>query len=315
MKIICPLCLFTRQVPEEKIPATSVMATCPQCQHRFKIERPMGDMAQTSQVQTPPQAQTSQAQDISAQPIPKYVPNPEAFDTLKEKEKQKAAAAYEKQEEQSAQEQEDAFFADFAIENPWEHAEQIGYFSAFYQTVMRVLFAAPRFFAGLIPTETYYRAIIFYCIVCILQITFERFWGGVLGQTLAPMAEGDAQLQMVISMLDPKSSYVLALLLGTALNLAELFFSAAFFYVLFRFVAPQRADFNVLLQVVAYSSAPVLLCVVPALGSVVGFVWAIACTAVGCRYAMRTSWGQTLLCVFPLYMLGLGLAVQFLFRV
>lgn len=37
MRITCPKCGFARSVPEEKVPATSVFATCPKCAHRFRF--------------------------------------------------------------------------------------------------------------------------------------------------------------------------------------------------------------------------------------------------------------------------------------
>lgn len=37
MRITCPECGFERQVPDDKVPATSVVATCPKCKNRFKF--------------------------------------------------------------------------------------------------------------------------------------------------------------------------------------------------------------------------------------------------------------------------------------
>jgi predicted Zn finger-like uncharacterized protein len=37
MRITCPECGFTRNVPDDKVPATSAMATCPKCRHRFRF--------------------------------------------------------------------------------------------------------------------------------------------------------------------------------------------------------------------------------------------------------------------------------------
>ena len=37
MRITCPQCGFFRELPDNKIPVTSTMATCPKCRHRFKF--------------------------------------------------------------------------------------------------------------------------------------------------------------------------------------------------------------------------------------------------------------------------------------
>ncbi len=332
MKIICPQCQFTRQVPAEKMPKASTMATCPQCQCRFKVHVHEGEEGQisiekvtqesvtTSQAGQPVQTQRAQESAQEQQrpkTITKYSPpkentHAESAHAAYARE-QEAAQKTTQQEQAQQQEEEDVAFAAFALDNPWENPEPVGYFSAFYQTVLRVLFSAPRFFAGLLPQSSQKRALVFFVIVGLLQITFERFWGDVISEALAPTAAEDPQLQALLSMLTPQSSYSLALLLGGALSIVELFFTTTVYFLLFRLITPQRAHFNLIFQVVAYGSAPMLLCLVPALGSVVGFIWSIACTAVGCRYAMRLTWGQTLLGILPVYAIGVPLILQFLF--
>lgn len=37
MRITCPQCGFFRELPENKVPVTSTMATCPKCRHRFRF--------------------------------------------------------------------------------------------------------------------------------------------------------------------------------------------------------------------------------------------------------------------------------------
>ncbi len=319
MKIVCPQCEFTREVAAEKLPSTSVMATCPQCQHRFKVSRPE-DLQTHYTDDTVPQgahipenhqpAKPTDTQDYSQAEEAKI--NDSAADDMSyetennaqesEEAKATAAAAYAKQAEES-----------FIIRNPWEDPYEYGYFSAFYQTAIRVMFAAPRFFAGLIPQSARVRALIFYLIVTVLQITFERFWGGIISSYLTPMAEEHPDLQIVIQLLQPKTSLILTILIGSAISVIEIFLSTALFFMLFRMVAPQNVNFDLIFQVIAYSSAPVLLAIVPAIGSMVGFIWGVACLTIGCRYAMRLSWQQTLLGILPFYLIAMPLFLQIVF--
>jgi len=37
MRITCPQCGFFRELPDNKVPVTSTMATCPKCRHRFRF--------------------------------------------------------------------------------------------------------------------------------------------------------------------------------------------------------------------------------------------------------------------------------------
>ncbi len=39
MRITCPHCEFSREVPDDKVPARSVRATCPKCKHKFQFRR------------------------------------------------------------------------------------------------------------------------------------------------------------------------------------------------------------------------------------------------------------------------------------
>ncbi|WP_027183994.1 YIP1 family protein [Desulfovibrio inopinatus] len=47
MRITCPHCGFSRDVPNDKVPARSVRATCPKCKHKFQFRR-VGDEAVSS---------------------------------------------------------------------------------------------------------------------------------------------------------------------------------------------------------------------------------------------------------------------------
>ena len=51
------------------------------------------------------------------------------------------------------------------------------------------------------------------------------------------------------------------------------------------------------------SSAPMLLCVVPVLGYLAGFIWCLASIAIGCRAAFRLSWAQTIAGCLPVVLL------------
>ncbi len=305
MKIVCPQCEFTREVATEKLPSSSVMATCPQCQHRFKVMResntitysdnavPQGAHIPSSDTPLYTQA-AEQMPDTNTTQQPQNDTQEQGED-ISHEERQKVAAAYAEQAAQN----------DFAVDNPWDRVEQLGYFTAFYQTVIWILFSPSRFFAGIIPQISRLHVMLFYLSVRVLQISIEYFWGGVLSTTLEPNAANDQELQMILQLLTPQTSFIFTLLMGTALATIEIFFGSLFYFAMFRIIAGTKANFSLIFQIVAYSSAPLLLAIIPALGTIVGFIWSLACILIGCRYAMRLSWSQTILGVAPLYALGL----------
>ncbi len=312
MKITCPQCQFSREVAEHMLPDNVRSATCPSCQHRFKLERPTADLTSTQEDfafdTTNTREHTNIINNIEEEPI-----QPAQHADIPTEDRQKVVAAYQEQssseEEGPSPDQEQAFAA-FAIQNPWDNIQNNGFISAFSQTLTRIFFAAPRFFAGLAIDTPKKNALIFFVIVAVVHISIERFWGGVLATYLAPAADDDPKIQLLLTMLNPKGSFSLILLLDTAFSIAKLFLTAAIYFILFRLIMPTRAHFNLIFQVVAYGSAPLLLCMVPVIGSVVGFVWSIACTAVGCRYAMRLTWPQTLLGILPLYLIGIPIILH-----
>ena len=279
MKITCPACSFTREVDEGKLPPAAAIATCPRCKERFRFREPEDLSHPHDEVRapsTPPEAE----------------PDP----------RRQAAEAYRRAAELPP-------LPDEELTNPWENPHD-GYPAAFYQTAVRVLFAAPRFFAGLAPQKPLARALAFYLIVGLVQIGAEQFWLAAFAKILAPRAESDPQFAQLLTLLSREMSLPLFVLARTAFITFELFVASVLYHVMFRLVAPGRTDFSLVFQVIAYASAPGLLGIIPLLGSLVGFVWSIACSVVGCRYALRISWTQTLMALGPLYLLFALLFVQ-----
>lgn len=377
MRIVCPQCAFERHIPEDRLPSAAVIATCPHCQHRFRIARPEQATEQdqestaeygqqpksmpsqhatrpaeeddplppgavipgvgvpgagvsgtdsappqhtdhanhAGQTTPPPSPQKTDATAIPAASAASHVADsadrqgkasplelekrakPDGHDENDPEYRRAAASAYEKHAEEGEQ--------DFALDNPWEQPERDGYPAAFYQTCMRVMFAAPRFFSGLQPDTPQRAPLFFFLLVCVIQILVERFWGDVFNSYFASTASNDPQLQQLLGMLAPQSNIMLSLLMNSALKTLELFIASGLFFLIFKLLAPANANYSLIFQVMAYSVAPAMLCVVPVAGSVAGFIWSLACTLVGCRYALRLTWTQTVLGIVPLYGIGI----------
>ena len=148
-----------------------------------------------------------------------------------------------------------------------------------------------------------------------VQTVVERFWGGILLAIMAPSAATDPQLEKMLALLAPQSNLAMTLLLRTAMLVLQLYVFSGLTHLAYRFVAPDRASFPLVFQVMVYSSAPALLCVIPALGSLAGMVWGLACMAVGCRAALRLNWPQTLLGFVPVCMVMGPMILQLLYAV
>jgi hypothetical protein len=335
MKITCPACGFTREVDEDKLPSTAALATCPRCKERFRFR----ESAEAGGNDAP--ARSSSARESAEHPAPDNpddgVPPPGAVipprkrDLLDEdlfshprgrKSSHSPSEPQDGQDEQDSRRQAAEAYRRTAalpphpdvqeLSNPWEDPHD-GYPAAFHQTTVRVLFAAPRFFAVFVPQRSLTRALVFYLIVGLIQIGAEQFWLEVFTRALAPRAESDPQFAQLFALLSREMSLPLFVLARTAFISAQLFVTAVLYHVMFRAIVPARADFSLVFQVIAYASAPALLGIIPVLGSLAGFIWSIACSIAGCRYALRISWTQTLLALGPLYIVAVFLFSQLSF--
>lgn len=337
MNITCPHCQFSQDVPADRLPAVapgkSILATCPRCACRFRLfphegitqllepaaapaAAPAPDLRKAPEhdadAGTPdrtaqearPAAQTDEEEDPRLTASRAYAREAERGRRLRE------AARRQDAEPRDAAETEDGEDNDARtpLRNPWEEAPQtVGYAEGFYQTVLRVMFGAPRFFAGLRDDAPPLRALLFFLIVGIIGVSALTAWGNVFRGMMTEAA--DPQLQSLATMLPPESSLLLFGLVQLFMLVMQLYIVSALVFLCFRLGICRSATYARVFQIVAYSSAPMLLCVVPVLGYLAGFVWCLASIVIGCRAAFRLNWGQTIVGCLPIVVL-LALLLQ-----
>ena len=90
----------------------------------------------------------------------------------------------------------------------------------------------------------------------------------------------------------------------------QLYVQSALLYLMYRLILRDKPEFDLIFQVSAYGSAPMLLCVIPVLGALTGLVWSLACTLVGYKTVLRLDWSQTLLGYAPVFLLEMFLLLQ-----
>ena len=329
MNIVCPQCGFSRRLPEDRLPGEVVIATCPQCACRFRFSvrdgvvgvlPPRGEEVSRDAGGTVQGDATAHLHGGDATGAAEAYGRGSGHTSQAEPEEEEdiretARRAYAREAARfSGPEAGDGGIDASGLSrdgNPWDAAPQGGgWLQAFYQTVLRVMFAAPRFFAGLRPHAGQLRPLGFYLVICVIQTVVERFWGSMLISALTPSAATDPQLENLLALLAPKSDLALSLLLRCGLLVLQLYVFAALMFLAYRIVARDRTSFSLVFQVMAYSSAPALLCIVPALGSLAGMVWGLACLAVGCRTALGLNWAQTLFGFVPLILVFGPLLLQ-----
>ena len=186
--------------------------------------------------------------------------------------------------------------------NPWDRAPgKIGWIASFYQTCLRILFAAPRFFSSLSTRTPFYPPLLFFLIICALEIVFNTFWAMVLRGVMS--GSSDPQVIQLLDLIAPHDNFFLTLFLQMALSALKLYLFSGIFFCIFQLLAPKNASFNMIFQVVAYSVAPSLLGIVPLVGTLAGVIWGLACLATGLRTVLHITWGQTIVSFLPFVLL------------
>ncbi|MDR3320035.1 MAG: YIP1 family protein [Desulfovibrio sp.] len=340
MIITCPRCAFSKEVPPEKMPACSIIATCPHCSCRFRFSQAEGVLEALPD--TPDLTHRTAADVDDPLPFGAVVPsrtdlehdearipslsssdsgvpaspprkNAHKKNTPEDEEDIRLTASRACSREAAHFEGQSGEEGDAPSDNPWEEApDEHGWIAAFYYTLLRVMFAAPRFFAAFRPQLRPMRALSFYLVVSVVQILVELFWGYILLQYMTPGTTPDPQLEKLLTMLAPQTSIAMTVLLRTGMLVLELYFFTGIIHLGYRFLAPDRANFSIVFQVIAYSAAPSLLCAIPLIGSLTGFVWSLSCITVGCKTALRLSWGQTLTGFAPACFVAMLLLLQFM---
>lgn len=298
MNIACPQCGFSRDVDEKRFEKGPVAATCPRCSCRFRILQ----NGEIGPILPPKGWQVMQGR-------------PETVEQEEEEIRQAAKLAYEREAGRFAENETPPPPApDTAVvTNPWALAPgNGGWLYAFCQTIIRVLFSMPAFARGLKPEAPLARAFIFYIIIGIYKLLIEYMWTMGSARLLAPEVEADPQLGKMLELLASGQGLVLTLLLGTALLILKIYALSFLMYLVYRLISPVNAKFPLVFQIMGYSTAPAILCIVPVLGSLAAFFWGLGCLAIGCKNAMQLTWPQTFAGFVPVFLVYAPLMSQYM---
>ena len=347
MKIQCPSCRFEREVPDSSLrPGKTYKVTCPRCSAIFHFSRPEEEFIieaeEDAPVQAPAEAAAPAVQDSEkteaamaspaaaeeerpAEPSGDDAPVSGAAAPASSSEEAKAeepaqekpaeaqpepepAEARERQEEAPVEEKPRR--SDGRPDGaPWESPEYYGFVGSFTSTLLGALFHAPEFFRHVKCQFSVIRPILFYVLLSVFQVLCARLWSIKALRELSATAT-DPQTLAMAEQLMQSMNMPLMLLITPFFSILQAVFLAGIYHLMIRMVQPDRADFATTLRVVCYSAAPLVLCLVPMVGSVIATAWSVACVFIGCRYALRLSWLRTVLALLPLYILELAVITQ-----
>ena len=346
MIIECPSCRFRRDVPTASIrPGKKYKVTCPRCSSVFHFSLPEEEPAPQEEAEKNVAARTAGDVAPSAEPkpaVPHLSTEQEGDDPLppgaqipqfnrEEPAEEKPEPAPEKKAEerhkptslwerwQSMREhvrQYDEGQEEPASRNdgrpdgaPLESPEYYGFWGSFSRTLLGVLFHAPDFFRHVRCNFSVIRPILFYVLLSLFQMLASRLWSMKALQELTATATDPQTLAMAETLMKTMN-LPLMLLVTPFFSIFQAVILAGLYHLMIRMVQPDRADFSTTLRVVCYSAAPLILCIVPMVGSLIASIWFVAAAFIGCKFALNLSWSRTILALLPLYILEFALVSQ-----
>lgn len=330
MEIICPECQFSREVPDDKVPATSVNATCPQCGIKFRfrdlppqepeftleaepeatetvaesssVEEPQTPAAQ--EVAVAPEQEQAKAEEPTPVPAAKHAQQPQAENDIWQK-------LDDMGEDAPGTEQETANLEDISVDVPFEDLEKHGFFGGVWETTKRAMLAPMLFFTTMPLGKSPRSSIIYYILISEFGLVFQSVWDH-LGFTAFNLYEQEAAQAADVAFSALITQQLLYLIvLAPMMLFAGVYIMSGLIHLMLKLTGAANEDFATTLRVNCYSNSANILYVFPFIGFIVAFFWQMAINVVGLKCAHKTTWGRVILAyAIPLAILfALGMFV------
>lgn len=185
---------------------------------------------------------------------------------------------------------------------PWENREQIGFFTAWLQTVSMVLTRPTEAFT-VMRREGNFLDPVFYALIggtlgAIVSILFS-----VILQAIGMSFGGDGLARIV----GAGVGFFFVLIMVPFFVVIGLFIAAAVFHLCLMIVGGANRSFETTLRVVAYGSGSAnLFQMIPLCGGLIAFIWGIVLDVIGIARAHETTTGRALFAVLLPFFLCCG---------
>ncbi|MDZ7758757.1 MAG: YIP1 family protein [Desulfovermiculus sp.] len=278
MEIKCPECGFIREVPEDKIPPTAKMATCPKCKQKFFFrEDPLASSEsreESSESEDDPGKTDSENRETQAPEEDIWSQLESLSDNGPEGEEYKEHKAWQERKRTSGGQG----------EIPWENLKDYGFFPGLIETIKLVMFQPQDFFARMPLGRGLSMPVIFYLLVAEVQALAQFIWrmAGVVPQ----MGQGGGDF---LGLGLAGVSSLLVLILYPVFLAGMLFVVSGLNHVCLMAVKAGTKGYEGTFKVISYANAPMVLAILPLFGPLVGMVWTMVCTFLGFKYVHQTT--------------------------
>lgn len=332
MRVTCPECNFSNEIPEDKIPANAQLATCPKCGVKFQFREllPKEDLQEQE-----PDSQFSYEQDVhqqydppslrneeqleTEQPGTDYEPLAEAADELHandpdipvapeaarerveapEDEKSDIWQSLDSMRPEGLEEQEEP-----AVEGnrnpeqevPFEHLEKYGFFPGFFLTIKKVLLTPASFFKDM-ELSGFIKPLIFFILLAEFQEICNFIWAttGIDSSLTSDVGRLVNDSIIVESLKEGSASALFSLLLYPLMLAGISFPLIGVTHILLMVFGAGDRGYQATFRATAYSYAPIILCVLPIVGDMVGALVSMAISIIAYKNIHNTTYMRVVL--------------------
>ena len=277
MRITCPSCGFSRDMPEDRIPQAARLATCPKCQHKFRLweEEDSFILEGEGEQEEGPSSSSSveeAGQDNGATSSDAQEPREDDIwrrleDLGDQPSDPETGSGQRAVEEELHGEWEGV---------PWERIDSLGFFPALFQTIKRVMLSPAQFYRNMPSWGGFGMPTAFYVLIMEVPALALIFWimSGIFPQV---QDEAGGLLQMGFTGVGSLTF----LLVFPVFMVVNLFISSGLYHLFLILLQEGSAGYEGTFKVVCYSSAPMVLTLIPVFGMWVGGIWQLVCIFYG----------------------------------
>jgi len=280
MWIECPQCHFKRDIPEDKVPQKAVKATCPKCGHKFNFRE-----------------QIQEHQDLSTEPGHQRQEDSAAISNTNDFTEEKDIWSELESLDSAPEEEKKDQPPDRSWINPegkgkipWEQLDEYGFFPGFFQTIKCIMFSPLLFFSSLNLDLGFQKPLIFYLLVAEIQAIAQLIWK-MLG--VVPQMQSQTEGLLGMGLFGFGSAFLL--IMYPVVLTVILFVVSWINHLCLLAVKSGSFGYEATYRVVSYSSAPMVLAIIPVFGPFIGWLWSMVCTFIGFMSVHQTSPGRVIL--------------------
>ncbi len=249
MRITCPECKFSKDIPEGKIPPKATLVSCPRCGTRFPLQR-------ERVTDTAPEGGFFRHEEIRDIQEEAFEEPEEIAEVLPAGRRDRAGAG-----------------AGGGI--PWESGSREGMLYSLLRTILLVLFSPYRAFSGMEPGGRKSYPIGFLVIVGTVSVLFSYFI------EYSSLHTWIARLDIPFAVWLGPFSIILVALFTPAWLIIGLYIGSMVIHASLVILRGNTQPFSATMKVLAYSSATQVWGIIPYVGQPLAAVWGLAATSAG----------------------------------